>query len=323
MRSCGIFPAPWIVILLSPVCFSFSFEAGDEINQLIARGDFTAALPVLEAARDSAEHTGRSDESKAAVLNDLGIVYSQLGHPRDAQRAYEKALVVWRNLGESDTENSAHTLGNLGIVYLKLNLLRKSEGTLHRAASLEEKFGDTLAATKVWINLALVYTAEGRFKEAETLLRRTIDVREKELGPAHGDVALALNNLAVLLEQQARLAEAEPLLARALGIWEGQLPSNPPQLAAGFHNFAIVQVRLGRLDQAEANLKHAIEIAAAALPAGHPDLASYRASYAHLLRQLGREEEARRLEAYARNARQQYAHENLTGLTIDAEKLKR
>ena len=47
-------------------------------------------------------------------------------------------------------------------------------------------------------NLAGLYQAMGRYAEAEPLYRRSLEIREKQLGADHPDVATSLNNLAVL-----------------------------------------------------------------------------------------------------------------------------
>ena len=46
--------------------------------------------------------------------------------------------------------------------------------------------------------LALVYRDQSKFKEATTLLKDALAIREKTLGPDHLAVAATLNNLAVL-----------------------------------------------------------------------------------------------------------------------------
>ena len=68
----------------------------------------------------------------------------------------------------------------------------------------------------------------GQYAEAEPLLQRALQIREKALGPEHPDVATSLNNLAVLYRAQGRYAEAEPLYQRALKIREKALgPEHP------------------------------------------------------------------------------------------------
>ena len=81
-------------------------------------------------------------------------------------------------------------------------------------------------------NLALVYEDQGRYAEAEPLLKRSLAVEEKSLGPDNPDLGPALNNLALVYEDQGRYAEAEPLYRRFLAITEkdlGRITPMPPR----------------------------------------------------------------------------------------------
>ena len=68
----------------------------------------------------------------------------------------------------------------------------------------------------------------GRYAEAEPLYRRSLEIREKQLGADHPDVAHSLNNLAGLYQAMGRYAEAEPLYKRSLEIREKQLGPTTP-----------------------------------------------------------------------------------------------
>ncbi len=59
---------------------------------------------------------------------------------------------------------------------------------------------------------------QGRTAEAEPLLKRSLAIDEKTLGPEHPEMATSLNELALLYQAQGRYAEAEPLHKRALAI---------------------------------------------------------------------------------------------------------
>jgi tetratricopeptide (TPR) repeat protein len=67
-------------------------------------------------------------------------------------------------------------------------------------------------------NLALLYGAQGRYAEAESLYKRSLAIREKALGPNHPDVGQSLENLAALYEATDRVKEAEVLEKRAAEI---------------------------------------------------------------------------------------------------------
>lgn len=47
---------------------------------------------------------------------------------------------------------------------------------------------------------------QGRYSEAEPLYRRSLDIRERSLGPEHPDVAQSLNDQAELLRAQVIIA---------------------------------------------------------------------------------------------------------------------
>ena len=61
---------------------------------------------------------------------------------------------------------------------------------------------------------------QGKYDQAEPLIRRAIEIGEKVLGKDHPDVAGRYNNLANLLKEQRKYTEAEPLYRRAIEIDE-------------------------------------------------------------------------------------------------------
>ena len=64
-------------------------------------------------------------------------------------------------------------------------------------------------------NLALVYVAQARYREAEPLLKRALSVFEDTYGPDHLTVAKALDHYADLLSVTQRASAALQLRDRA------------------------------------------------------------------------------------------------------------
>jgi len=62
---------------------------------------------------------------------------------------------------------------------------------------------------------ALRYDFQGRYAEAEPLLRRALAIMEKQIGPEHPTVARGLVDYAALLRELGREAEAAEMDARA------------------------------------------------------------------------------------------------------------
>jgi len=101
----------------------------------------------------------------------LGQSLYSVGDYAGAQRADERALVIWERVLGPEHPDVATGLNNL----------------------------------------AELYDDQGRYAEAEPLYQRALALREQALGPTHPDLATSLNNLAVLYNHQGRYAEAEPV----------------------------------------------------------------------------------------------------------------
>ena|SRR2546421_10076756 len=72
-------------------------------------------------------------------------------------------------------------------------------------------------------NLAVLYANQGKYEQAELLLRRTLIAMEKRWGPEHPNIVLGLLNLATLGDHQSKYEEVELLYRRALAIAESFL----------------------------------------------------------------------------------------------------
>ena len=100
--------------------------------------------------------------------------------------------------------------------------------------------------------MAELYEAQGRYTDAEPLMKRALAITEKALGPEHPDVGACLDNLAALYVAQARYTDAEPLYKRALDIVEKALPVGHPDIARSPpRSLAELYEDQGRYDEAE------------------------------------------------------------------------
>src|SRR5882762_6621445 len=65
-------------------------------------------------------------------------------------------------------------------------------------------------------DLAHVYMDQQKFDQAEAILKRELQVREKAVGPNDPDIVSTLDRLALLCQKESRYPEGEALLKRAL-----------------------------------------------------------------------------------------------------------
>ena len=82
----------------------------------------------------------------------------------------------------------------------------------------EQAYGADPKTATLLNNLGGVLRAQGRYKEAEAVLRRALAMKENTLGPYNGSVAHTLVNLAEVLEALDRKDEAVKMRLRAAAI---------------------------------------------------------------------------------------------------------
>jgi Flp pilus assembly protein TadD len=127
-------------------------------------GRYEQALDVLGRA-----HT--PDQPDWRILNVQGAVLDQLGRHDEARRHYASALKI--------KPDDPSVLSNIGLSYALTNDLKRSETTLRRAVMQPG------AAPKVRQNLALVIGLQGRFAEAEQIVRADLPPAEAEANVAY------------------------------------------------------------------------------------------------------------------------------------------
>jgi tetratricopeptide (TPR) repeat protein len=85
----------------------------------------------------------------------------------------------------------------------------------------------------------VTYLHQGRFAEAEQLLKRAPEIREKYLAPGHPSIASTVNNLAGAYHEQGRYEVAVPLLRRALAMREKRLGVEDRSVAQSLNNLGV------------------------------------------------------------------------------------
>jgi tetratricopeptide (TPR) repeat protein len=138
-----------------------------------------------------------------------------------------------------------------------------------------------------------------RYVEAQPLVWRSLEIREKALGPEHPDTAMSLNNLASIYEEQGQFKDAEPLSKRALAIREKALGPEHPDTAASLNNLASIYQEQGRFKDAEPLWKRALAIREKALGPEHPDTAMSLNNLAYVYQEQGQFKDAEPLSKRA------------------------
>jgi tetratricopeptide (TPR) repeat protein len=132
----------------------------------------------------------------------------------------------------------------------------------------------------------------GRLDAAHATLAAGVALADERLGPAHPEVATALNALGIVCKYAGRFDEGEGVYRRALAMVEATSGPASSDAASVWHNIGGLAFDAGRYDDAEAPARRAVEIREAVLGAEHPAVAADLAALAAIVDALGRSDEA-------------------------------
>jgi len=201
---------------------------------LFRQGQFKSALETATRALAILEQMDRESVAYIGNLNDLAVVFAQLGDFERAVGLGRKAVALAVQKLGHEHPTSARALGNLGSFYLEL----------------------------------------GKYVEAEPLCRRFADVTKKSLGPDHPQYAVGLARLGSLYESMGDYARAEPLYCDALEVDKANSAEDPISYARRLDSLAGLYVTMNELERAKALYVESMGIVLKQLGEQHPQFAA-------------------------------------------------
>ncbi|HXL13376.1 MAG TPA: tetratricopeptide repeat protein [Bradyrhizobium sp.] len=140
---------------------------------LADNGNFQQAFDVLS-------HAHSPDNPDWRILSVQGTVLDQMARHDEARRYYDTALKI--------VPDEPSVLSNLGLSYVLSKDLPKAEEALRRA------YGSARADARVRQNLALVVGLQGRFAEAESIVKADLPPEEAAANVAYLKQMLSRKN---------------------------------------------------------------------------------------------------------------------------------
>lgn len=259
----------------------------------LAEGRYTAAAATLATAVARFEEAfGPRHVEVAAPLNQLAMAYRYLARFVDAGMAYQRALHLLTTHGRGETVEAADVFHNLGgLEHAAGNWLRGEhyarESVRIRSKLLGRRHPAVAHDMTALAALLDRQKKPAKVKEAERLHERALAILEREYGPDHHLVAVALNNLAAVRHERRKSRDAEAMYRRALAIEEAQLGPTHPKVAFTLNNLAVLMKDTRRPREAAALFKRALTLFTRELGEGHPHVGVCLENYAEVLRKTG------------------------------------
>jgi tetratricopeptide (TPR) repeat protein len=215
-----------------------------------------------------------------------------LGHTDLAEDLYHDALSAALRAGHSRAvaEVSIGLLWIAGRSTRPLADVRRWLG--HGEAALARIGGHPEYRARLLNAAGRGFLNHGKFKDAETLLRMAVRIREDTFGKGHPSLAEPLENLGRLLATQGKYGEAEAVFEQTLELAELQYGPNHPAVASAADNLGAA---LGRQHLYERGLvlhRRALLIKERSLGEEHPRTGLSHQNVAFSLVGLGRAREA-------------------------------
>uniref|UniRef100_A0A3P8UAT1 Kinesin light chain n=1 Tax=Cynoglossus semilaevis TaxID=244447 RepID=A0A3P8UAT1_CYNSE len=218
----------------------------DSLDDLFPNDDDQGPGRTSPSGEAAAQQGGYEIPARLRTLHNLVIQYASQGRYEVAVPLCKQALEDLEKTSGHDHPDVATMLNILALVYRSLGETRNILMRLCR---------DHPAVAATLNNLAVLYGKRGKYKEAEPLCKRALEIREKVLGRFHPDVAKQLNNLALLCQNQGKYDEVEYYYRRALEIYESKLGADDPNVAKTKNNLATCYLKQSKFKDAEALYK--------------------------------------------------------------------
>jgi tetratricopeptide (TPR) repeat protein len=215
---------------------------------------------------------------------------------------WERIASIALDAGDTDV---AHTWARRAMEadptkWAVLSQALRSQGRYSEAESLlRRQFQNarTSDTARGWVlhELAGVLIRQGQYAEAERLLRQSLVIKKQAPGTDHPAYSASLHELASVLERQGQYVEAEQLLRQSLSIDEQALGTDHPAYGASLHELARVLASQGQYAEAERLLRQSLAIYEQALGTHHPDYGTSLHELAKVLESKSQYAEAERL----------------------------
>jgi len=203
--------------------------------------------------------------TKTRSRNGLGATYLYLGKYEDAARILEEALEshkAWYGQGGKGFDVSPYLMGNLARVYTAQGRYKEAERLFAKTEWRAVGFS---------YGLASLYREQGRYSDAETLFNKALETLRQDRGDEHFWTVWCMGLFVQLYLDQERYEEAETLLDEALPIARRRMRPGHPVTLDLVNARAVLHTKQGEYEDAESLFKEALKGRRRELGDDHPE----------------------------------------------------
>jgi serine/threonine protein kinase/Tfp pilus assembly protein PilF len=257
----------------------------------LTAGDADDALAMIgEIEREPATKSYAPLRLEAALVGAKSM--ARAGRWEDAATSLRATLATALEIGADELAAEA------AIALTRLvggALQRPDEGRLHGEVALalaRRQDADGVLEVRASAAQGVVLGTDADFENAETLLRRALQIAERVLGQEHPETAGVLDVHGWVLVSLGRFDEAEQNYVRAIEILTATLGVDHPDTLRARDGLSRAYAGQGRLADTEVEKRRVFVSRERSLGPEHPDTASALGSLASTLGRLGRQDEA-------------------------------
>jgi tetratricopeptide (TPR) repeat protein len=245
------------------------------------------------------DQDGSDGFEAARARSGLSLLYAMMGRYAVAESVGRRAVAVLERSGTA-RDAMAEAYFSLAEVYRRSGNLGRAEVYYERSLRISETLNQDRQLAMTLSLLAAMYVVDGRYAQAEGLLRRAVTSLQLAAGHDSPEAAVAMVSLGSAVGAQQRYAEAIQLQLSGVDILERALGNEDVAVAKALHDLAETYRGAARFDDAEPLYRRSLDIIRKKLGPEHPDVTTCLLHYGLLLKAKGRKREAGKLLKEAR-----------------------
>ena len=181
-----------------------------QANSYKDRGQFSKAEPLYQSALAiyQSPTLGDNRSDKALCLESYASLLRQCGRHAHAQKLEADARTIWERLWANYTYAGVLAEENEDLESAEMDFLH----ALQHAQRFEPQYGRLLSSLD---NLVLLYNKQGRYPEAEPLLKKSLDIHAMVFGLGHKKTTTILDQYSEILRKNNHFEQADELQSKA------------------------------------------------------------------------------------------------------------